>query len=128
MYERLIIPRRDSNPSQVSSQQTLVLIYLSEGWKAELSSAKRRPHKCLNLDRAGNQTCNLVVVRLRSYQLCYKQVVQKLVNFNPGVYEILLGVSRTKLVRTKLTAQILLCKVETITWLKIQPWVSANRL
>ena len=63
-------PGRDTNPSQVSSQQTLVLNYLP--WKdGQLSwlRRKRRSHKYSNLGRAEDRTGDLVVEKPRSYQL-----------------------------------------------------------
>ena len=55
---------RDTNPLQISSQQTLVLIYLL--WK---DRKLKMSHKYLNIGRAGDQTWDLVVRRQRSYQL-----------------------------------------------------------
>ena len=45
-WESLITPGRDTNPTQVSSQQTLVLIYLTrKDRKLSLLRRKRRSHK-----------------------------------------------------------------------------------
>ena len=63
-------PGWDTNPSQVSYQQTLVLIYLPQkDGKLSWLRRKRRLHKYLNLGKAGNRTGDLVVGRQRSYQL-----------------------------------------------------------
>ena len=57
----------DTNPSQVSSQQTLVLIYLPrKDGKLSYLRRERRSHKYSNLSRARDRTGDLVVVRKRS--------------------------------------------------------------
>ena len=67
--KRLLTPPGwDTNPSQISSQQTLVLIYLSR--KAELAQAgKKVTQISSNLGRAADRTGDLVAGRQRSYQL-----------------------------------------------------------
>ena len=51
-WESLTPPGRDTNPSQVSSQQTLVFIYLPrKDGKPSWLRRKRRPHKDLNLGK-----------------------------------------------------------------------------
>ena len=53
-WESLTVPGWDTNPSRVSSQQTLVLIYLPGGdGKLSWLRRKRRLHKDSNLGRAG---------------------------------------------------------------------------
>ena len=60
----------DTNPSQVSSLQTLVLIYLPlKDGKLSWLRRNRRFHKYSNLGRVGDRTGDLVVERQRSYQL-----------------------------------------------------------
>ena len=55
---------------KVSSQQTLVLIYLPrKDGKLSWLRRERRLHKYSNLGKAGDRTGNLVVGRQRSYQL-----------------------------------------------------------
>ena len=70
-WETLTQPERDTNPSQVSSQQTLVLIYLPrKGGKLSNLGQKRSSHKDSNLNWQGqDQTGDLMVGRQRSYQL-----------------------------------------------------------
>ena len=64
-------PGQDTNPSQVSSQQMLVLIYLPrKDGKLSWLRRKRRSHKYSNLGRARIELGDLVVGRQRSYQLC----------------------------------------------------------
>ena len=63
-------PWTGTNPSQVSSQQTLVLIYLPRKMESELAEAGKRVAQissilCIAEDRTGD----LVVGRQRSYQL-----------------------------------------------------------
>ena len=66
----MTLPGWDTNPSQVSSQQSLVLIYLPrKDGKLSWLRRKRRSHKYSNLGKAGDQTGNYVVWRERSYQL-----------------------------------------------------------
>lgn len=69
-WESLTPPGRGTNPSQVSPEQTLVLIYqprkdgkLSEFWQ------KRRSHKRSDLGRAGVRTQELIYRRQLSSQL-----------------------------------------------------------
>ena len=63
-------PGWDTNPLQVSSQQTLVLIYLPrKDGKLSWLRRKRRSHKFSNLGKAGDRTGDLVVGKQRSYQL-----------------------------------------------------------
>ena len=51
-WESLTPPGRDTNPSQVSSQQTLVLIYLPrEDGKLSWLKRKRRSHKYSNFSK-----------------------------------------------------------------------------
>ena len=64
-------PGWDTNPLQVSSQQTLVLIYLPrKDGKLSWLRRKRKLQKYSNLDKAGDRTGDLVVGWQRSYQLC----------------------------------------------------------
>ena len=64
-------PGQDTNPSLVSSQQTLVLIYLPrKDGKLSWLRRKRRLHKYSNLGKAEDQTGDLVARKQRSYQLC----------------------------------------------------------
>ena len=61
-WESLTPPGWDTNTSQVSSQQTLVLIYLPrKDGKLSWLRRKRRLHKYSNLDKPGNRTGDLVV-------------------------------------------------------------------
>ena len=69
-WESLTAPGRDTNPSQVSSQQTLALIYLPrKDRKLSWLRRERRLHKYSNFGKAGDRTGDLVVGRQRSYQL-----------------------------------------------------------
>ena len=55
-WESLTPPGWDTNPSQVSSQKTLILIYLlRKDGKLSWLRRKRKPHKYPNLDRARTQ-------------------------------------------------------------------------
>ena len=66
-WESLTPPGWDTIPSQVSSQQTLVLIYLPrKDRKLSWLRQKRRLHKYSNLRKARNWTGDLVVGRQRS--------------------------------------------------------------
>ena len=52
-WESLIPPGQDTNPLQVSSQQTVVLIYLSRmDGKLSLALVEKKVHTYSNLDRA----------------------------------------------------------------------------
>ena len=68
--EFLTLHGRDTNPLQVSSQQTLVLIYLPRKHeKLSLLRRKRESHKYSNLGKHGDETGLRVVGKQRSYQL-----------------------------------------------------------
>ena len=69
-WKSLTPPGRDTNLSQVSFQQMLVLITDLRRKRGKLSELlQRRSHKCSTLDRAKDQTGDLVAGRQRSYQL-----------------------------------------------------------
>ena len=73
-------PGLDTNPSQVSSQQTLVLIYLPrKDGKLTWLRRKRRSRKYSNLGKAGYRSGDLVVERQRSYQVTSKLKLKHLV-------------------------------------------------
>ena len=62
-------PGRDTNPSQVSSQQMLVLIYLPWNDRKLSLLRRKRSHKYSNLGKAKDRTGDLVARRQRSYHL-----------------------------------------------------------
>ena len=70
-WESLTPPGQDTNPSQVSSQQTLVLIYLpgKEG-KLNWLRWKRRSHKYSNFGRAGIELGTLWLPESRDLTNC----------------------------------------------------------
>ena len=81
-WEPLTPPVRDTNPSQVSSQQTLVLIYLPrKDGKQSWLRRKRRLYKYSNLGRVEDRTGDLVVRKQRSYQLCQPLQYSTVKNF-----------------------------------------------